>query len=104
MFIHRTIQQYTETGDMEDRARSGRPVTVRTRHLREIVRTRITLNPRRSMRKLAREYQVSRETVRKVAHKYLGLKSLKRRKLHHLNPALVRRGLTDARGCYSACT
>ena len=55
MFIYRTIQRYTDTGDVKDRPRSGRPVSVRTRRLREKVRSRITRNPRRPMRKLARE-------------------------------------------------
>ena len=50
------------------------------------------------MRKLAREYQVSRVTVRKVVHRDLGLKSLERRKVHHLAPALRKKRLDRCKG------
>ena len=97
MFIHRTITLYTDIGDVKDRPRSGRPVSVRTRRLREKVRSRNTWNPRCSMLKLAREY-LSKETVRKVVDKDLGLKSLKRRKVHHLTPALRERRVERCNG------
>ncbi|KAI6657148.1 Transposase [Oopsacas minuta] len=37
---------------------------------------------------MAREYSVNRETLRKVIHEDLGLKSLKRQTVHHLTPTL----------------
>jgi len=59
MMIKRTIDRYRETKSIEDRPRSGRPRTARTRKLLKNVREKIRRNPRRSMRKMAKDAQTS---------------------------------------------
>src|SRR4051812_11723047 len=44
---------------LEDRPRSGRKVTVTTPRLKKIVKKRIDRNPRKSIRKLAKELKTS---------------------------------------------
>ena len=73
---------------MSDKPRSGRPRSVRTPALKNKVRCRISRNPRRSIRKMAREFSVNHETMRKLVVEDLGLKSFKRKKVHHLNPSI----------------
>ena len=38
MFVYRTIQRYKDTGDTSDRSRSGRPISVTTQRMKNIVR------------------------------------------------------------------
>ena len=73
---------------MLDRPRSGRPTSVSTPQLKKKIASRITRNRRRSIRKMARDFSVCHESVRKVVRNGLGLKSLKRHTVHQLTPAL----------------
>ncbi|KAI6651224.1 Transposase [Oopsacas minuta] len=86
--IYRTIKRYKDTGSLNDKPRSGRPRSVRTPALKNKVRCRISRNPRRSIRKMARELSVNHETMRKLVVEDLGLKSFKRKKVHHHNPSI----------------
>ena len=79
-FIYRTIKRYNETGDTNDKPRSGRPCSVRTAALKKRVRERIRRNPRVSMRKMANELKVARRTVQKVVKRDLRMRCLKERK------------------------
>ena len=98
MMVHRTIKRYNDTKAITDRPRSGRPPAARSIRLRKAVRSRIARNPRRSMRKMAKELGVNRESLRKLVHYDLGLKSLKRKTVHHLTPALRKKRLERCRG------
>ena len=71
-----------------DRPRSGSPTSVSTRQLNKKISSQIARNWRRFIRKLARDFSVSHESVRKIVRNDLGLKSLKRHTVHHLTPAL----------------
>ena len=95
--IYRTIKRYKETGSFNDKARSGRPRTERTIGLKAKVQKRIVRNPRRSMRKMARDFGVSSRTIRRVVHDQLGLKSLKRRKVHMLTKSIREKRLQRSR-------
>ena len=95
--IYRTIKRYKETGSLNDKARSGRPRTERTIGLKAKVQKRIVRNPRRSMRKMARDFGVSSRTIRRVVHDQLGLKSLKRRKVHMLTKSIREKRLQRSR-------
>ena len=86
--VYRTIKRYKDTGSVLDRPRSGRSTSVSTPQLKKKIASRITRNRRRSIRKMARDFSVSHESVRKVVRNDLGLKSLKRHTVHHLTPAL----------------
>ena len=72
-FVYRTIRRYKETGGAVDRARSGRPRTVRTPQLKKVMRERIRRNPRRSMRKMALDLKISDFSIRKVMRTDLGM-------------------------------
>ena len=87
-FVYRTINRITETGSVKDRKRTGRPRTVRTNRLKRVVSDQISRNPRRSMRKMAAELNVKRESLRRLVVKDLKMHSFKRRTVHHLNPKL----------------
>ena len=63
MFIKRTLDRYEDTKGINDRSRSGRPRSQRTPKLVKAVREKIRRNPKRSMRKLAKEYQTSLMTM-----------------------------------------
>ena len=86
--VYRTIRRYKDTGSVQDRARTGRPTSVCTQQLKKKISSRISRNPRRSIRKMARDFSVSHESVRKVVRNELGLKSLKLQTVHHLTPTL----------------
>ena len=98
MMVYRTLKRFNETCSVEDRLRPGRPTCVRTSQLKNVIRCRISRNPRRSMRKMARELKVSKESLRKLVRSDLGLKSLKRRTGHHLTPAIREKRLKRCRG------
>ena len=97
--MYHIIQRYKETGSLKDRARSGRPRNVRTPELRAI-RKRIVRNRRRSMQKMSRDFGISSRSIRRVVHDDLGLKSLKRRKVHMLTKALEKSGCKEVEVCY----
>ena len=99
--IHRTIQRYKYTGSVKDRPRSGRPRTVRTRNLKAKLCKRIVRNPRRSIRKMAKEFKISDRSLRRVIHDDLGLKSLRRRKVHMLTTAIKKKRLDRSRALFS---
>ena len=99
--IYRTIQRYKETGSLKDRARSGRSRNVRTRELKAKIKKRIVRNPRRSMRKMSRNFGISSRSIGRVVHDDLGLKSLKRRKVHMLTKAIREKRLQRSRGLLS---
>ena len=69
--INRTIRRYKDTGSVQDRARTGRPTSVCTQQLKKKISSRISRNPRRSIRKMARDFSVSHESIRKVVRNEL---------------------------------
>ena len=98
MIVYRTIKRYNETGNVLDKQRSGRPRSIRTPGLKNSVRCRIFRNPRRSMRKMAREFKVNYETMCKLVSEDLGMRSFKRSKVHHLNDSIRAKRLTRCKG------
>ncbi|WKY08788.1 hypothetical protein Q1695_001738 [Nippostrongylus brasiliensis] len=79
-----TVYRAIQRGTMKDRVRPGRPVSAATPRLIEIVKKRIQRNAKRSMRKMARELNVSERTVRRVVKEKLGMYPYKLRKRHGL--------------------
>ena len=86
--IFRTIKRFNEIGSLLDRPRSGRPVSVSTVRMRKVVRSRVLRNPRRSVRKMAKELKISRGSLQNIMKKDLGLSSYKRRKVHFLTKSM----------------
>lgn len=71
--VHRVIKRFRETGEVKNRPR-GRPKrTARTSALRKVVRDKITRNPARSIRKLAKEHNVGRSTMHRLIRDDLAL-------------------------------
>ena len=77
MFVSRTISRFLDTGSIQDRSRKGRKRTVRTSTLRKNVKLRLSRNPVRSMRKLAKEMNIARESMRLLVRNELGMSSYK---------------------------
>ena len=65
--VRDAIKRYHVLGHFGDHVKSGRPATVCTAQVnKELLRSRIRRNPLRSMRKMARDLQISVSLVRKV--------------------------------------
>ena len=80
MFISRNLSRFSDTGDVLDRPRPGRPRTARTISMTKRVLQRIKRNPGRSIRKMAKEMKTNRESMRRLVRKDLGMKHYKRHK------------------------
>ena len=83
--VWNTLKLYRETGSTLPRKGKGRPRSARTPDLREKLRKAVKRNPVRSMRGLAKDYRVSENTVRRVVHTDLGLKSLRKQQSQYLS-------------------
>ncbi|CAD6192389.1 unnamed protein product [Caenorhabditis auriculariae] len=66
VLVFRTAQRYRRLGASDDMQRSGRPVTVTTPEAVKAVREKIRRTPERSVRKMAKEYEMSRESMRTI--------------------------------------
>ena len=97
-FVYRTISRFRETGSLSDKPRSGRPVTVTTRQMRSVVRSRVWRNPRRSVRKMALELKISRGSIRRIVNRDLGLSSFKRKQAHFLTETIKAKRLSRSKG------
>lgn len=78
--VSKTIGRYNELGHLADRPGRGRKRTVRTPRLRNVIKKRLSRNPRTKVRKMARELGVSRSTVQRIVANDLKLKAYKLRK------------------------
>lgn len=77
-----TIKRFKELNSLQDRPRSGRPRSSDTKSVHDKLRLRLKRNPRRSMRKTAKDLNVNRETIRKIAKNVLKVKPYKLQKAH----------------------
>lgn len=66
--VWRAIKRFEERRDLKDRHRSGRPRDKRTPACIKSVHEKIRQNPRRSMRKMAKEGSVFSTTMRRIIH------------------------------------
>lgn len=82
--VYRTIQRLRETGSIQDRPRSGRPRSARTKEQVARVRSKIWRNPARSAGTLAKEERTSRSSMQGLLKEELHLKPYKKRKRHGL--------------------
>lgn len=94
--VYDAINRYKELGTTADRLRRGRPLTVTTRENVEKLRRRIRRNPGKSIRKLARELKMKRESVRLMVRKKLKLRSYKLGMGHYLDDRMKRIRLVNA--------
>ena len=99
--IYRTIKRYRDTGSTSDKQRSGRPTSVTTTQKRKVIRSRIQRNPQRSMRKMAVELNISRESVRTIVKRDLGLFPYKKRKVHFISAKIKEKRLARSKALLS---
>ncbi|KAK0420332.1 hypothetical protein QR680_014620 [Steinernema hermaphroditum] len=85
--VKRVVDRFRETGDVQDRPRSGRKKTARTPQVREAVRKMIKRNPDRSIMKLAKKYKIGYASMHKLVTEDLHLKSYKISRGHLLTDA-----------------
>ncbi|KAI1691653.1 winged helix-turn helix domain-containing protein [Ditylenchus destructor] len=75
--VSRMVSRFKELGTLEDRPRSGRPPDVRIQKAKKVIKAKIRRNPKRSMRQLAKEGEISDRTVRRLVNDELRKQSLK---------------------------
>ena len=80
-----TLRRFKVTGRTVDLPKSGRPPNARTPELIKQVKRKIKRNPRRSMKKMAREAKASKKTVRNLVYKDFNFRSHKLQKHHSLS-------------------
>ncbi|XP_076044978.1 uncharacterized protein LOC143027553 [Oratosquilla oratoria] len=94
--VYHVVNRFKELGTSEDRRRSGRPRTARTKKVVNAVRERMRRNPKRSIRKLAKDMNVSNTSMRTIVRKDLRLSPYKMRKRQFLTPLQKQKRLERA--------
>ena len=82
--VYDTVARFKELGDEKDRPRSGRPSTARTPKIIKAARKRVRRNPKRSIRKMTQEMNISPKTMRIIVKTDLKLSPFKLKKLYQL--------------------
>lgn len=85
--VSRCVKRFIELGNDGVRPHVGRKRTVNISKNRQIISKRVKRNPARSMRKIARETGINRESVRRIAKYELKLKPYKLKKCQLLTDA-----------------
>ncbi|VDP09769.1 unnamed protein product [Heligmosomoides polygyrus] len=75
-----TVYRVIKRGTVQDLPRTGRPLSATTQQLKNTVRLRVTRNPARSVRKLAKDLHVSRTTMQRLIKNKLHLRPYKYKK------------------------
>ena len=75
--VYHTVSRFKELQSTDDRPRSGRPRSSRTPKVINAVKARIRRNPKRSMRAMARDMNVSEKTIRNIVKIDLKMSSFK---------------------------
>lgn len=87
-FIYRAIERFNETSGIDDRARTGRPRTVRTVSAIKTVQERIRRNPLRKPTILSRELEISTRSMSRLIRDDLHMKAYRRSTAHIMTPRL----------------
>jgi transposase len=82
-----TVKRFKELGHSGGRAVPGRPRSVSTSQLVEVVRGRFRRNSTVAVRKLARELPASATTIRRIVKDVLHLYPYKHRRVQNMTPA-----------------
>ena len=89
MLVWRTLKRFEETGDVKNMPGQGRPKTARTTKLVKSTREKVRRNPKRSIRKLSIESNVSYGTMSTILRKDLKMSPFKHVKKHQLSAQIV---------------
>lgn len=74
-FIWKAKKLFEETGGYSKRCNGGRPRQVCTKELIRSIKGKVERNPRRSIRKMAKEANTSEASIRRIIKHDLGLRS-----------------------------
>ena len=95
--VYRVCKHLREGRSVDNRYRSGRSRSVRTRQTIKKIREKIRRNPQRSAREIARSYGISPRSVRLILKEDLGLHPYKKRKVHGLTIAQIQKRFTRSK-------
>ncbi|EYC04280.1 hypothetical protein Y032_0089g2326 [Ancylostoma ceylanicum] len=82
------VRRFRELGNTEDRKGRGRPTTATGPRIVKVVRSRLDRNPKRSMRKMAKEVGIGRSSMRKIVREKLNLYPYRLQKAHALTDVM----------------
>lgn len=77
--MYRTVKLFANTGNVNDRKRSGWPSTARIPQIINAVRSRINRNPVRKQKIMATEMGIAPRTISCIIKQELGLGAFKRK-------------------------
>ena len=91
--VYHTVERLQETGNIADRPRSGRPLSIKTKKMKESVRLRIHLNRRRTMGKLPKSLGIFKNfiIVFRLIREDLMLLPFKKRRCYGLADAQIKK-------------
>ncbi|KIH61667.1 hypothetical protein ANCDUO_08055 [Ancylostoma duodenale] len=78
------VRRFRELGSIEDRKSRGRPAVANVPKIVKIVRSRPDQNPKRSMRKMAKEVGIGRSSMRNIVTEELNLYPYRLQRAHAL--------------------
>ena len=85
--VYNVMKWYKETGKTSSKPIPGRKRSVRTKRNIEVIKKRISRNPRRSMRKTAKDLQIAQTSLTRIVKRDLGLKAYKMQHRHLISSA-----------------
>ena len=100
MLIKRTLDRYNETPSVKDRPRKERPRTPRTPKLCKNVREKIRRSPKKLMQKIAKEFQISKRSMRRLGKDGFNIFSYKIQKRPLLSAATVKKKNGEKQGYF----
>ena len=74
--VYNVLKRYQETGTTSSKSIPGRKYSTRTKQLVDVVQKKVFRNPRRGIRKMAKDLQKSRGTIRRIVKENLSMKPL----------------------------
>jgi len=95
--VYNTVGRFKELQSTDDRPRSGRPRSSRTPKMINAVRARIRRNPKRSLRAMACDMNVSEKTIRNIVKIDLKMSSFKMQTRQHLTDLQKEKDLLERR-------
>ena len=66
--VSKAVKRYQEIGTIKDRPHTGHPRSARTPQKISTIRSRIARNAGRSIRKMAKDIQISRKSVQRIVN------------------------------------
>ena len=91
--VWKTVKRFKERGDFADRPRSGKPRSKRSKAMIKTIRERIRRDPRRSMRKMAKDTDMSPRTMRRLIREDLKMSSFTIQKRQALSDSVKQKRL-----------